>query len=530
MDRSAYLIDPPSGCDQTVLLGLTARDVLAATVASVPSRLAYVEGTLRLTWADVAARVESLAADLEAASIGPGDIVGLRLPNGPAYAIAHLAIAEVGAVTLPLHVPYGDAEVRQFLEITGARGYIHAVRTQACRELRDALAELDVLVHADPDHVAFAVDPPASGATGRRRPAQIDHDAPFCIVPTSGTDSPAPKLCMHAHDALLSNAHAFVAEAAVDADDTLVVGSGFTHLFGLLALHVGLISGAAVVALHRFDAHRFLTLAEREHATRAWAVPAQLVDIVAASRQRRHDLRLREVRTAGAPAGAALIAAVGDALGAPVTVHWGMSELGGGITTYGQAIPGDGTAIGLPVRGAQARVVRADGTPAATGEVGELQYRRADLFRGYFNDPDATARAIAPGGWLRTGDLAARDDDGTIHYHGREKDLVNRGGYKIGSAELETHLAALPAIRRCAVVAIPDPRLGERVCLVAELAAGETLTLDDVTSLLAALDVAKYKWPEQLLIVDAMPMTATNKIAKSAVRALAAERFAPVTA
>jgi acyl-coenzyme A synthetase/AMP-(fatty) acid ligase len=489
-----------------------------------------VEGTLRLTWADVAARVESLAADLEAASIGPGDIVGLRLPNGPAYAIAHLAIAEVGAVTLPLHVPYGDAEVRQFLEITGARGYIHAVRTQACRELRDALAELDVLVHADPDHVAFAVDPPASGATGRRRPAQIDHDAPFCIVPTSGTDSPAPKLCMHAHDALLSNAHAFVAEAAVDADDTLVVGSGFTHLFGLLALHVGLISGAAVVALHRFDAHRFLTLAEREHATRAWAVPAQLVDIVAASRQRRHDLRLREVRTAGAPAGAALIAAVGDALGAPVTVHWGMSELGGGITTYGQAIPGDGTAIGLPVRGAQARVVRADGTPAATGEVGELQYRRADLFRGYFNDPDATARAIAPGGWLRTGDLAARDDDGTIHYHGREKDLVNRGGYKIGSAELETHLAALPAIRRCAVVAIPDPRLGERVCLVAELAAGETLTLDDVTSLLAALDVAKYKWPEQLLIVDAMPMTATNKIAKSAVRALAAERFAPVTA
>jgi acyl-coenzyme A synthetase/AMP-(fatty) acid ligase len=335
---------------------------------------------------------------------------------------------------------------------------------------------------------------------------------------------------MHAHDALLSNARAFVDEAAVDSTDTLVVGSGFTHLFGLLGLHVSLISGAALVALHRFDAHRFLTLAEREHATRAWAVPAQLVDIVAASRQRRHDLRLREVRTAGAPAGAALIAAVGDALGATVTVHWGMSELGGGITTFGRAIPGDGTAIGLPIHGAEARIVRADETAAAAGEVGELQYRRADLFRGYFNDPEATSHAIAPGGWLRTGDLAARGDDGTIHYHGRQKDIVNRGGYKIGSAELEAHLAALPAIRRCAVVAIPDARLGERVCLVAELGAGEALTLGDVTALLDELGVAKYKWPEELLIVDALPMTATNKIAKSAVRALAAERFAPVTA
>jgi acyl-coenzyme A synthetase/AMP-(fatty) acid ligase len=526
MDRSQYLVAPPAACDASVLAGLTARDVLAATARRTPSGLAYVEGPLRLTWADVAARVSALASDLEQAGISEGDVVGLRLPNGGAFAIAHLAIAELGAVTLPLHVPYGAGEVRQLLGVTTARAHVHASCDEDCTGLRRALPALDVLVHADPGTLTFAVD--GVSAPPRARPQRIELDAPFCIMPTSGTESPRPKLCMHGHDGLLSNARAFVDEAHIGADDALIVAGGFTHLFGLLGLHVSLISGAALFALPKFDAHRFLTLASNERATRAWAVPAQLVDMVAAARTRSYPLALREVRTAGAPASAALIAEVRETLGAPVTVHWGMSELGGGITTYGLDGGAPAAGIGVPITGAEVRVARDDGTDAELNEVGELLYRRADLFRGYFNDPEASARAFAPGGWLRTGDRAARDRDGVVHYHGREKDVVNRGGYKIGSAEIEAHLDALPALRLGAIVAVPDPRLGERTCLVAELHPGTSLTLAEIAAVLAARGVAKYKWPEHLVIVDAMPMTVTHKIAKGTVRALACERVAQV--
>jgi acyl-CoA synthetase (AMP-forming)/AMP-acid ligase II len=525
MYRSHYLVGVQVACDPTVLGGLTSRGVLAATAGRVPTGVAYVDGTLRLTWAEVAARVDALARALEQAGIGEGDVVGLHLPNSAAFAIAHLAIAEAGAVTLPLHMPYRGAELRQFLAATGAVAYVHARDGDAeFAAIRGSLPVLRSIVAVELDDAIFTID--GSAGALRERPRAIDPEAPFCVVPTSGTESLKPKLCMHAHDGLLSNARAFVDEAGVTSDDVAIVGSGFTHLFGLLGLHLSLVAGATLVALRKFDGPAFLALAEAEGATRAWAVPAQLIDLVAAARSRAPALRLREVRTAGAAVGAEFVRDVRAALRAEVTVHWGMSELGGGITTYGRNLTASPSAIGTPIAGAEVRIARADGSEAAPDEVGELWYRRADMFRGYYADPETTASAVAADGWLRSGDLAARDAAGIVHYHGREKDLVNRGGYKIGAAELEALLHGLSAIRRCAVVAVPDARLGERACLVAELGPGATLTLDEVAAHLDERGVAKYKWPEHLLIVEALPMTATNKIAKSVVRALAAERIA----
>lgn len=520
MDRSHYLVAPRDACDPAALHGLTARAVLRATVDRAPDGIAYVDGELRLSWRGVAERVDALAAAFERAGIGAGDVVGLHLPNSAAYAIAHLAIAEVGAVTLPLHMPYGTAELQQFLDVTGAVAYVHAGDARAELDaIRGALPALQVVVPCALEKAAFAVD----GVAGprRARPAAIDPDAPFCVVPTSGTESPKPKLCMHAHDGLLSNARAFVDEAALGAGDVVIVGSGFTHLFGLLGLHATLIAGATLLALHRFEPRAFLALAQREEATRAWAVPAQLIDLVAEARTSSYALRLREVRTAGAAVGAEFVQAVRASLGAAVTVHWGMSELGGGITTYGRDMTASPTAIGTPIALAEVRIARSDGSEAAAGETGELWYRRADMFRGYYGDPQTTAGAVTPEGWLRSGDLAARDADGVVHFHGREKDIVNRGGYKISAAEVEAALHGIPGVRRWAVVAVPDERLGERACLVAELQPGTTLTLDAVAAHLDARGIAKYKWPERLLVVDALPMTATNKVAKSAVRALA---------
>ena len=521
MDRSDYLFDPGTA-DRSTLRGLTARAALAATLAAAPATIAYVDGPLRLSWREAAARVAALAEALAAAGIGAGDVVGLHLANSAAYALAHLAIAELGAVTLPLHAPYRGAELAQLLSATDAVACVVAAENAATLAgLRAELPALRLIVRADYATAGFTLD----GRAGARRPrpAQLAPDAPFALVPTSGTESPAPKLCMHAHDGLLSNAQAFVEETGTSPRDVLIVGSGFTHLFGLLALHLALLSGATLLALRRYEAPAYLALAAREGATRAWAVPAHLVDLLAAA-PHGPPLRVREIRTAGAAVGAELLVALRAAFGADVTVHWGMSELGGGITTYGRdplALPG---AIGTPIAGAQVRVVRETGDDAAPGEIGELWYRRADLFRGYFRAPEKTAAAVTPDGWLRTGDLAALELGGVVRFAGRAKDLVNRGGFKIGAVELETLLAGHPAIRRCAVVAVPDARLGEKACLVAELHDGASLALEEVADFLDARAVAKYKWPEYLVVLDALPMTATNKIAKGTLRALAIER------
>jgi acyl-CoA synthetase (AMP-forming)/AMP-acid ligase II len=524
MERSAYLVEPAAHADRSVLRGLTARAALAATVAATPDGLAYVDGPLRLTWREVAVRVDALARTLGAAGVGSGDVVGVHLANSAAFAIAHLALAELGAVTLPLHVPYRTAELVQLLGATDAVGYIGPAGGAATLDvLRAELPALQLLVDVDYDTAGFTLD----GRIDPRavRVATLDPDTPFALVPTSGTESPAPKLCMHAHDGLLSNAHAFVDGCGATARDVLIVGSGYTHLFGLLGLHLALLSGATMLALRRFDARAFLALAAREGATRAWAVPAQLVDLLAAAPDA-PPLQVREIRTAGAAVGAELVGALRDAFGAAITVHWGMSELGGGITTDGHDPLELAGGIGRPIDGAQVRVVREDGADAAPGETGELWYRRADLFRGYYRAPDKTASAVTSDGWLRTGDLAALEPSGAVRFVGRAKDLVNRGGFKISAVELESTLAGHAAIRRCAIVAVPDARLGERACLVAELHPDATLALADVAAFLDARGIAKYKWPEHLLLLDALPMTATNKVAKGALRALAVERCA----
>jgi cyclohexanecarboxylate-CoA ligase len=303
-----------------------------------------------------------------------------------------------------------------------------------------------------------------------------------------------------------------------------VIGSGYTHLFSLLGLHLALVRAATILPLPVYSAEGFLEIAAAERATMAWAVPTQLSDLVSArERDRSHALELREVRTAGAPIAAELSDRVRATLCENLVVHWGMSEIGGGITTAGLKL--EPKLLGSPLPGAEARVVDAEGSDADPGETGELWYRRADMFRGYYNDPATTDASITPDGWLRTGDLAKRDAAGRIWYEGREKDLINRGGFKISTYEIETHLGTLEAIRQAAVVSVPDERLGEKGCLCVSLQAGTTLDLADVTAHLDARGLAKYKWPEHLLVLDELPATPTGKIWKKALRELARERL-----
>jgi len=526
MDSTAYLWRPAGGDDPGVLRGLTMPAALAAAVRARGADLAVIQHGVTQTWAQIAERTAALATQLRAVGFGPGHTIGVHLPNCGEFLVAHLAIAEIGAVMLPLHTPYRERELATYLAFADARGVIVTSGAAEAKiaAIRDDLPLLAVTVVVDlaAHGNAFTV----YGTLGESAPApmrEIAPDDPLCLIPTSGTESLKPKLCMHSHDGLLSNAVAFAESAEVTAHDRLVIGSGYTHLFGMLGVHLALIRAATLVCVPVYSARAYLDAADAHGATMAWAVPTQLVDLTTErERDPSHALRLREVRTGGAPIAAELSDRVRAALCENLVVHWGMSELGGGITTAGLRL--EPKLIGVPLAGAQARVVDADGNDTAPGETGDLLYRRADMFRGYFRDEATTAASITPDGWLRTGDLAARDAHGHIWYEGREKDLINRGGYKISAYEIEALLGGLDAIRQAAVVCVPDERMGEKGCLCVVLHDGETLTLETVSAHLDARGLAKYKWPEHLLVLDALPLTPTGKIWKKVLRELAAER------
>jgi len=505
MDQRAYLFDPRSHADTSVLGGYTLPGVIATAVAAHGDALAVADGPVRLTYAALAQRSEALAAALHRRGIARGSVVGLHLRNGWEFLVAMVAVARLGAVALPLHPPYRAHELHALLTWTRADALIAApAALDTVRALGVPLAtvivtgaEFDALLAAH----AHAVVPDIA----------VTPEDPLSLNPTSGTESLQPKICMHTHDGLLSNSQTLAVRAEFSVDDRVLCSSGYTHLFGMACVQMALHACAALHVQPAFDAAAWLDYCEREGITRAWVVPPQLVALLAEQSARPRNLALREIRTGGSAIDAAFAARVRATLCPQFTIQWGMSEICGGATTIAGTTFARPT-LGTPIPNAEVRI-----------ENGELWYRRADMFRGYLGDPAATAAAVTADGWVRTGDLATLEPDGSLAFDGRTKDVINRGGMKIGAYELEALLAPLVQLRQLAVVALPDDRLGERTALVCSLHAGHTLTLAAVTAHLDALGVAKFKWPEHMIVLDDLPTTATGKVAKSAVRALLAD-------
>lgn len=470
-----YLFDPPA----EGLRGLTLPGVFASAAALAPGATAATDGRRSWTWEQWESDARTLAAGLQRCGVRPGDVVAVQLPNSWEFLTAHVAVALTGAVMLPLSTAYGPGDVTALAERA------EPVRTITAASYGRLFAD---------------------GAGGHPEPVDVRPGMPFVAIPSSGTTSGRPKICLHTHDGLLTNAATVTDLGTADGSDVLLSASPFTHMFGLGSIHLGLLSGASHALLPAWDAGRCLELAAASRASVLYAVPTQLHDLLA-----RHDGRPggfpRSVHAAGAVVPPALIDRVRERLGSRVTVVWGMSELGSGITTHAQ----DTTAsLGRPVPGARARVVD-----------GVLEFRGPSLFRAYLHDTERTAAALTPDGWLRTGDLARIGADGQVEYLGRSSELINVGGNKVVVREVEDLLTHLGHI---ALVGKADVRLGEYPCLVTER---DGVTLDEVTGVLRAAGVAEYKWPLEVVGVDRVPLTPSGKIDRAAAAKLVARRDDP---
>ncbi len=492
--RADYRQPRGAALAETTAAPLTVPGLLERWSHERPDRPALLAPDGDLTWRELSGAVERRARDLIALNVGAGDVVGLQSPNTRHAVVDHLALARCGAVTAMIHRPYPDPEVARLARLVEARFV-----------LRDG---------------QVLGEPPRASGTAAAPPAPDD---PLAVFFTSGTEGPTPKACLHSHAGLLGNALAVARDMQLEPTDSLCTASAFTHLFGYLALHLSLVSGAPQVLMERFSPDNLVRVTSRASGPVLFAVPAHLYDLMGApSALSAMAGRLKEIRSAGAYLPPTLVDRVARRLGAPVVAHWGMSEIGAGLhTRRGDPPEAACETVGRPVGESRVLIVDQGRVIREPGRTGELLFRGPSLFLGYYGDPDATDAAYADVDglpWLRTGDLAAWSPEGLVRFRGRVKDIVNRGGMKVSAQEVEAAVATLPVVRHAALLAVPDPRLGERGLLVVSLRAGGALTLDEVRRHLDQQGIAKFKWPEALEVLPELPLTATGKVAKGRLR------------
>lgn len=479
-----YLTEAPAD-PEAMLRGFTLPGVFAAAVGRFPDAVAIIDQDRSLTWRQWRAEVDAMARGLQENGVQPGDVVALQLPNCVDFETLHLAIATVGAVTMPVHMGNNAAEVLSLLSRVDPVAVVLPPSTQegqgplragALLSEFSSLRAVLVAGSCGGQGDALALDEVRARWLGSApRPVDLQPEMPFVLLPSSGTTSARPKVCLHCHDGLLSNAATVIADRAGAFTGMIMAANPLTHLFGLQSMYSALLTSCGQALLRTWDLDRFLELARQVQPAVVFAVPTQLHDIARWLRDSGQPagFQPRELWTAGAALPAALAEEIRAGLSTSVVVFWGMSEIGHGAYTRDSDPPDVAVgSVGRPAPGSAIRILDENARPCPAGVPGELQYQGAGMFRGYHGDPELTRASMTADGWLRTGDMAVQTEDGLLMFHGRSAELINVGGQKFSVTEIERLLAELPGLGPLAVVGKPDPRLGEYPCLVIEVPPG----------------------------------------------------------
>lgn len=516
-------------------------------VVDAANRAAFLHGEpQRWTWGELDRRVEALAAGLQQAGVAPDDVVGIQLPNSVELVQALLAVARVGAVASPFPVQYREYELEQLGTLAGVRALVTASRVgdraaaEEALKLRASLPDLRVLAFGPdvPDGV-IALD--LAGSAGSPAPPPRTLDAAACVTVcwTSGTES-TPKGVPRTHHDWVAIARASVDGAGLSQADVLLNPFPMVNMAGIGGMLVPwLLTGARLVQHQPFDLPTFLQQVAVERVTYTVAPPALLMMLLARDDVlAKADLSsLRVIGSGSAPLAPSMVAGWKAKHGIDVTNFFGSNE---GIALIGDAatIPDpeqrarffprfgaggyewpNGAAAGMRTR--LVDLTTGDEIIEA-GRPGELRVAGPTVFAGYLGLPAGTG--FDEDGFFCTGDVfeLAADDRGELRFYrfvDRAKDLVIRGGMNISPAEIEGLLQGHPKVAEVAVVGYPDDVLGERAAAVVVPAApDDPPALGELVEHLRAKQIASYKLPERLEVVDRLPRNPVGKILKRELR------------
>jgi malonyl-CoA/methylmalonyl-CoA synthetase len=473
----------------------------------------------RVTYAELDQLVAQTAMYLQSLGVQPGDRVALQLTKSLEFILLHLATIRLGAITLPLNLAYPPDEIEYFLGDSGAKLFFtlesSKEKIQSIQPRLPELKECIFLDPADPSQFELLI----SGYQSLISNSLIsDLSETAVIIYTSGTTG-RPKGAEITHANLISNLKALHEAWGWQPDDVLLHVLPIFHVHGLfVALHGALHAGATTLLMREFDAHRTLQMLASGQCTVFMAVPTihqRLLDVPDASQ---FDL-----------SGVRLITSGSDRLpdevfsGYQQTFHYtlleryGMTETGMNCSNplYGERRLGS---VGLPLSGVEVRVVNPENDRLLPeGDIGEVQLRGPNVFKGYWKQPQKTAESFTADGWFRTGDLGFCGPDGYLTLCGRSKDLIISGGLNIYPPEVERVLAEHPSVAACAVIGCPDREWGERVTAVVVLNRGESVSGPDLIAFCRER-LAPYKSPKSIIFRDELPRNAMGKVQKAELR------------
>ncbi|MFD9130181.1 long-chain fatty acid--CoA ligase [Kitasatospora sp. NPDC059571] len=505
--------------------------VLEDTARRQPDREALVLGDTRMTYAEVEAAADRIAAALVAHGVGPGDRVALSCPNVLAFPLVYFGALKAGAAVVPLNILLTEREIAYHLEDSGAKAYFCFEGSRELpmgREGRAAFegvqgCELFVVITADP-HVADRADGVLTLAEFTRgRPpgedtARTGETDTAVVLYTSGTTG-LPKGAELTHSNMVHNALMATRQFGLGPDDVLLLVLPLFHSFGqTVQLNAAFAGGATVVLMPRFDAGAAVETMVREGVTFFAGVPTMYWALLGHEAADRRDLeRIADTLRVSISGGSALpgevLKAFEERFKVPILEGYGLSETSPSVTFNRLDRPRKPGSVGLPVWGVEVKVARKDGSACEADEPGEIWVRGHNVMKGYLNRPEATAEAIDAQGWFHTGDIGRRDADGYFYVVDRIKDLIIRSGFNVYPRELEEVLLTHPDVSLAAVVGVPDERHGEEVKAYVVRKPHATVTEEALVGW-CRQNMAAYKYPRIVEFRDALPMTATSKILK----------------
>ena len=497
-------------------------------VRKYPNKVAleFIDPPLqRVSYAELDELVNRTAGYLQSLGLQTGDRVALQLSKSLEFILLHLATVRLGAITLPLNLAYPPDELKYFLEDSRSKLFFALESSQEkIQTILPKLPDLQECVFINPTEpeqfnsliANYQLPLRFDGAALSAKESLASDTA--VIIYTSGTTG-RPKGAEITHGNLISNLEALHGAWGWQPDDVLLHVLPIFHVHGLfVALHGALYAGATTLLMREFNAQRMLQMLASGQCTVFMAVPTIHQRLLDVSNANQFDLsRVRLITSGSDRLPDEVFVGFQKTFGYTLLERYGMTETGMNCSNplNGERRLGS---VGLPLSGVEVRVVNPENDQSLpVGEIGEVQLRGPNIFKGYWQQPQKTIESFAADGWFRTGDLGFLEQDGYLTLCGRSKDLIISGGLNIYPPEVERVLAEHPSVAACAVIGCPDREWGERVTGVVVLNRGASVTGQDLIAFCRER-LAPYKSPKIIVFHEDLPRNAMGKVQKAELR------------
>ena len=502
----------------------------AAVFSKYAERVALIDGERQFTYRQIDALTDNLALNLLELGLKPLDRVVPTLPNAAEFVLLYFALQKIGAIPIAALVTHRYAEISQFVQLSGASTCVYPERQgdfefePMIQRIRDESRTLRYCI--DLPLLQELIERPATLPKRRLESITIAPTDP-CVFQLSGGTTGIPKLIPRTHNDYAYNSRTAVPVCGVTADSVLLLALPVAHNLPLACPGIQgyFFEGGKVVLSPTTRPQDMFRLIAQHKVTHIKVVPALLIRLINDPAIGKYDLSsVRLIQSGGQRMQPEVRLRTHELIPSSfVQENFGMSE---GMLFFVRL--DDPQEVRLETCGRpicpddEVLLLDDDDRPVPDGGVGELACRGPYTLRGYYGVPQYNQKQFTPDGYYRSGDLMRRHPSGNYVVEGRKKDLINRGGEKISAEEIENLILSHPAVQNVACVPVPDPTLGEKMCACLVLKRGAQLAFAELVDFLKTKEIAKFKLPERMLVLDDFPVSSFGKVSKKALSEMAA--------